>query len=391
VSAPLMIGTDVRTMSDDTVAMLTNPEVIAIDQDVTGGQGTLVADHRGLWQVWVKRLASGDVAVALLNRGPTAHDIRTSAAAVGLPASAGYALRDVVAHTTTYSAGTIDAAVPAHGALLFRVSPRTHATPRQNPAITVTPPRAIEFPNGLDVLRAGSDNVVTVTVANRSANSPVRNLRVRLTTPTGWRRVDPAVPHRLAAGESTTLTWHLRPEAPAGRQASIGVVASYSYARNRTGTVSFAEELAIRNLTALRQVGFLSDARWVMAKTTDGDVRANATPGGSELTLHGRTYAEGLFAHSVASIDYWLGGNCYQLSATVGVDASARAEGSVRIEIWADNHRVYQSPVLTRDGPPVTVNVPLRSATGLWIDVSDAGDGSGSDDADLANARLFCG
>jgi hypothetical protein len=62
----------------------------------------------------------------------------------------------------------------------------------------------------------------------------------------------------------------------------------------------------------------------------------------------------------------------------------------VRFDIWADNHRIYRSPVVTHASAPVNIDVPLRSATGLWIRVSDAGDGSASDDADLADARVFC-
>src|SRR5207247_1165928 len=59
---------DVRTMSPATRAILLNPEVIAVDQDSLGVQGTLVAEPAPTLQVWMKPLAGGARAVVLLNR-----------------------------------------------------------------------------------------------------------------------------------------------------------------------------------------------------------------------------------------------------------------------------------------------------------------------------------
>lgn len=390
VSAPLMIGTDVRTMSNSTVAMLTNPEVIAIDQDVTGGQGTLLANFRGLWQVWVKQLAGGQVAVALLNRGPTAHDIRTSAAAAGLAGAPGYALRDVVAHTTTFTSGVISATVPANSAALFRVSPTSSTSARQRPAVTVTAPRASGFPDGLQALEPGREDVIRATVADDSPRTTIGHVHVRLSAPAAWRVTNPAVPHRLSAGESTTLTWHVRPPKRARQHARLHVVATYTYARARTASVAVAERFTVRTLAPVTRRTFLSDVPWIFATSTTGAVRANTTAAGEPLTLRGHTYAKGVFAHSVASVDYWLGGGCSQLSATLGVDDSAQPVGSVRFIVWADSHRVYRSPVLTPTSPPLKISLPVGGAHALWIRVTDGGDGAASDYADLAAPILAC-
>jgi len=71
LAAPLMAGNDVRAMSDATRAILTAPEVIAVDQDPLGRQARRVNRERDV-EVWVRELDSGARAIVLLNRGETA-------------------------------------------------------------------------------------------------------------------------------------------------------------------------------------------------------------------------------------------------------------------------------------------------------------------------------
>jgi alpha-galactosidase len=71
LAAPLMAGNDVRAMTDTTRAILTAPEVIAVDQDPLGRQGRRVSREREV-EVWVRELDGGARAIALLNRGETA-------------------------------------------------------------------------------------------------------------------------------------------------------------------------------------------------------------------------------------------------------------------------------------------------------------------------------
>ena len=68
LAAPLMLGNDVRIMTRETLATLTNEEVIAIDQDPLGRQGKRVSQN-GTTEVWARPLADGSTAVAFFNRG----------------------------------------------------------------------------------------------------------------------------------------------------------------------------------------------------------------------------------------------------------------------------------------------------------------------------------
>jgi alpha-galactosidase len=142
LAAPLILGSDPRVLSSETIGMLENENVIAVDQDPLGAQGTLV-QQAGSAQVWAKPLANGDSAVALLNRGTGPLQISTTAASVGLPAASGYQLQDLWTNTTTTTGaeGEFTALVPGHGVTLYRVSSSPgsgSSDPPGTAALTVT-------------------------------------------------------------------------------------------------------------------------------------------------------------------------------------------------------------------------------------------------------------
>ena len=74
LASPLIAGNDIRSMSDETRELLTNKEIIALNQDALGVQAFrhTVMDSVG---IWFKALEDGDVAVAFLNRGKEAHTL----------------------------------------------------------------------------------------------------------------------------------------------------------------------------------------------------------------------------------------------------------------------------------------------------------------------------
>jgi alpha-galactosidase len=128
LNAPLIAGNDLRTMSASTRSILTNTEVIGVDQDWGGRQGNRIVDN-GNTEVWTKPMANGAVAVVLLNRGSGTTTISTSASQIGLGAGSSYSVRDLWAHSTSTTGGTISASVPAHGAAMYVVSGGDGSTP----------------------------------------------------------------------------------------------------------------------------------------------------------------------------------------------------------------------------------------------------------------------
>ena len=123
MAAPLMAGNDVRTMSAATREILTNKEVIAVDQDSLGVQGMLVREQAPDLQIWVKLLADSARAVVLLNRSALQTVITASWSALAIRGPA--RVRDVWAHTDlgTFT-GRFSATVPAHGVVMVRITPQ---------------------------------------------------------------------------------------------------------------------------------------------------------------------------------------------------------------------------------------------------------------------------
>lgn len=123
LAAPLIAGNDLARMSPETKSILTNKEVIAIDQDPLGMEGRRVWKEGDL-EVWSKQLAGGFRSAVLLNRGAAAHDITLRWEDLGYPATMSASLRDLWKATDVGSfKGSYTASVPSHGVVMVKVTP----------------------------------------------------------------------------------------------------------------------------------------------------------------------------------------------------------------------------------------------------------------------------
>lgn len=123
LAAPLMAGNDLRNMTNEVKEILTNREVIAVDQDSLGMQGRRVKRH-GDREVWAKQLADGGRAVVLFNRGPKSQEISVSWTEIGYPQHVAAQVRDLWAHKDLGKlTGKFSAEVPSHGVVMVTVKP----------------------------------------------------------------------------------------------------------------------------------------------------------------------------------------------------------------------------------------------------------------------------
>ncbi len=121
LSAPLMAGNDIRSMTPEITGILTNGEVIAVDQDATQ-QGRRIRKDGGL-EVWAKKLDGGAQAVVLFNRGQADATVAVSWQELGLPYDAELKVRDLWAKKDLAPVkGTFSATVPSHDVLMIKVS-----------------------------------------------------------------------------------------------------------------------------------------------------------------------------------------------------------------------------------------------------------------------------
>jgi len=124
LAAPLIAGNDLRSMSKETLEILTNREAIAVDQDALGMQGRKVRDN-GPQEVWMKPLADGSRAVILFNRGTEAGSIAVSWEDVGLAPGGKAVVRDLWKKADLGSfSGRFEAKVEPHDVVMVRVTPQ---------------------------------------------------------------------------------------------------------------------------------------------------------------------------------------------------------------------------------------------------------------------------
>jgi len=123
MAAPLIAGNDLRSMTPEIHDILTNKEVIAIDQDPLGRQGRRVWKDGDL-ELWSKQLQDGSRAVILLNRGASSRDITASWEQIGYPGHLSAAVRDLWAHKDLGKfTGKFSAPVESHGVVMLTIRP----------------------------------------------------------------------------------------------------------------------------------------------------------------------------------------------------------------------------------------------------------------------------
>jgi alpha-galactosidase len=141
LSAPLLIGCPIDRMDDFTLSLLTNDEVLAIDQDPLGKSATLVSEQGpkvvltydrpnrptqkhefAQGQVWAKDLEDGTKAVGLFNLGDS--DMTVKADFADLKIDGKQTVRDLWRQKDVATAdGSYEAKVPPHGVVLVKLTP----------------------------------------------------------------------------------------------------------------------------------------------------------------------------------------------------------------------------------------------------------------------------
>jgi alpha-galactosidase len=123
LAAPLMAGNDLRSMSPEIKEILTNREVIAVDQDPLGLQGRRVK-REGDREVWVKQLADGGRAVVLFNRGPKPAALSVSWIDIGYPPHLLARVRDLwTSKDLGQLSGKFSTVAPGHGVVMVTIKP----------------------------------------------------------------------------------------------------------------------------------------------------------------------------------------------------------------------------------------------------------------------------
>lgn len=129
MKAPLLVGCDVRNMTAETYQLVSNEEVIAVNQDSLGVQGRKVnvSGTGGCSQVWAGPLSRRRLVVALWNRCSKAVSITAAWEALGLDSSTSVSIRDLWQHKDVAEdvASSFSAQVDAHDCHMYILTPQT--------------------------------------------------------------------------------------------------------------------------------------------------------------------------------------------------------------------------------------------------------------------------
>ncbi|MGW9048345.1 NPCBM/NEW2 domain-containing protein [Streptomyces lydicus] len=388
MSAPLLIGSDLRKATPETFEILSNKDVIALDQDALGKQATVLKSDSGRWTL-VKQLADGGRAVALFNETGQPQRITTTARDAGLPQSAGYRLRDLWQHRDTHTTGTISATVPAHGTTVFRVT--------ADKRWASYPPAVETGTDRTPLAEAGTPATVRSTVRNLGG-TPARDLIVTLKAPQGWqsKATTPATARALAGGRTLTTSWRIT--APAGTAPGaydLPLTADYRAPNGGRATATLPGTAHVV-VPPPAGTAYAADLPWLTSANGWGPVERNTSVGESDagdgrpMSIGGTGFTKGLGTHAPSEVSFYTGGRCATFSARVGIDDEAGDRGSARFEVWADGRLLTATGTLTGTDAATAVSAPVAGAETVRLVVTDGGDGIDYDHADWGDAKFSC-
>jgi hypothetical protein len=157
LAAPLICGNDQRDMKPETLRILTNRDVLALDQDKLGIEG-FVYSTNGTVETWFKPLAGGDWAMCVLNRGTQPQKFSFDWA--NEKVSDSFAKRDANFSTTAYTLQnlwtgetgstkqTLSAEIPGHDVLLLRLKSSSDASATATPTAPAAGQKIIRIKAG---------------------------------------------------------------------------------------------------------------------------------------------------------------------------------------------------------------------------------------------------
>ncbi|PNX80463.1 alpha-galactosidase 2, partial [Trifolium pratense] len=122
--APLLVGCDIQAMDNTTYELITNSEVIAVNQDKLGVQGKKVKSNNDL-EVWAGPLSKNKLAVVLWNRSSSNATVTASWSDIGLEPNTIVDARDLWEHSTqSLVSGEISAELDSHACKMYVLTPK---------------------------------------------------------------------------------------------------------------------------------------------------------------------------------------------------------------------------------------------------------------------------
>lgn len=426
LNAPLLLGNDLRAMSSDTLNIIRNTQVVAVNQDWGGSQGRKIRDF-GETEVWAKPMSDGSAAVVLFNRSGATAAVSTSAAELGLGGSSSYSLRNLWTGATSTTGGAISASVPSHGAVMYRVfragspaaapSAGTHQIGDMNWLASSNGWGPAERNESNAETAAGDGRTLTINGTTYTKGLGVHSdgaVHVYLGRAcplfTAFVGIDDEVSNAAASvrfqvyGDGNLLAYTGIKRAADGPTRMVAATGGYSTlelrvtdGRDNGNSYDHADwGAATITCTAPGSGSEVSDRAWTGSSNGWGPVERNQSNGeipandGVVPSLGEVFYVKAIGAHSTSTVDTSVAG-CERFTAFAGIDGEVTSStASVTFSVIADATTLYTSPAVTVGTGPVAIDLDITGRSSLRLAVGDAGNGNGWDHATWANPRLLC-
>ncbi|GGV48893.1 alpha-galactosidase [Kitasatospora herbaricolor] len=190
MASPLVAGNKLTTMTSDIKGVLTNHDVIAVDQDSLGRQARIVTDS-DTQLLTVRELAGGDRSVTLTNTGASTATVSTTVAELGIAGAPSYTVKNLWTGASSSTTGALSASLASHETAMYRITPGGTISTVQAPpadgtyeiASATSPAQVIDDPNSslenskqlLTWDRNNNDNQRWILTANPDGTYAVKN------------------------------------------------------------------------------------------------------------------------------------------------------------------------------------------------------------------------
>jgi len=355
-AAPLLIGCPVDQMDEFTVQLLTNREVLAVNQDPLCVMGRTVAEKKNGTGLVVKPLADGSKAVGIFNKSEGM--LQATARWEDLEIKDTYRIRDLWRQRDVgVFEGEFSVAVPPHGMLLFKFSPAPNARPGAEWGMKPYLPSPRIEPVADGFLRE------PIEVALKGAEGAEI-----------FYTLDGSRPDRDSRRYSGSFELQ--------GSATVKAVAF------KDGTLSYP---AMRSYTFIppKPDAYASDLEPLQATTGWGSIGHDKSCNGRPLTIAGREFKKGLGVHADSRIVYNLDSSWRRFVSVVGIDYEVDGKGSVKFEVRIDGKTLAASGIIDGARPMAAIDLAIPSGSKRIELVVDQAGGKSFDHADWAECGFI--
>lgn len=397
MAAPLILGNDIREFinedgsidaENETLKIITNKDMIDIDQDEKGIQGRIYKTN-GSVDILVKSLENDELAVCFFNKGNTTTTTSVNLNEIAnqdyidIPESESYKAYELWDKTTDRVADDLSATIPGHGVKIYRVSPGVIGEVEKEQSVKVNINSALEIGKEIEV----------IAEVKNTGKETMKDINVSIEAPSGFEVVEVETKKEsLAMGESFESKFKLKVINKKGDY-TINTKTEFKYdSDNITQSKNIAT--SVKTMAVPADKSKLGDIDWLSAVSGwGGEVKRNKNIKNGSIVINDKTYTSGMGTHANGETQVFLGGNPYNLKSIIGIDDGtnggdpAWGKPSAIFEVWADNEKIYDSGLMGyKDSKEIDLDIVGCEV--LSLRVTDSGNGNSYDECNWANSEF---